>query len=153
MGRDFDFVFTNKPANKTAAAVLSQSGEHYDPDCVMNEFHSETPLPIEDFIGPEKDNLTGRKVGRMTVIGFLRKETVKRSGLWLVRCTCGHYETRRSHSIKNERNTNDMCRNCRNWEFHKNDTPQKRKISNKKNRQRRARRRREYYEFLNKNLI
>ena len=112
MSRDNDFLFTHKPVNKTASRVLS-GGEHYEPRKKLNQFHSIAPLPTKSFSGPKSLDLTGAKFGRFTVIGFLGKSKA-RPGLWLVRCACGHYETRRSPAIKNPDNHDDCCSYCRN---------------------------------------
>lgn len=55
------------------------------------------------------DDLTGRRFGRMTVIG-LSKERPK---LWACRCSCGLFEFRKAKAIKNPTNTWDCCEKCR----------------------------------------
>jgi hypothetical protein len=63
-----------------------------------------------------KDDLTDKKIGRFLVIGFIGKRgngnnKNSRDGIWLVRCNCGAYETRRTSSLKRLSSVN-MCRTC-----------------------------------------
>jgi hypothetical protein len=121
MKKEYDFVFTCKPINKTASIVLGK-GEYYEPQILMGQYHSDKPLPTKYFTGKPQDDLTGKKIGRLTAIGFLGKkgsDNNKKDGIWLVKCDCGCYETRKSKSLK--KNINKlahqdqlliMCRVC-----------------------------------------
>lgn len=96
------------PINKTAQMVI-QKGIHFDhvgnPDAVW----SQLPIRTRPFVGTSED-LTGIKIGRLTVIG-LNDTGVK--GRWVVRCTCGLYGLRKARAIKNPHNFGDRCDQCR----------------------------------------
>lgn len=55
------------------------------------------------------ENLTGKRQGRMAVIGLARDIEAR----WIVRCDCGDYEPRKAKAIKNPANSNDCCAKCR----------------------------------------
>lgn len=112
------------PANKTAALVTSRSRVEFDGTAHIDptRLHSETPLPLRmpaAGFRPE-DNLTGRKMGRLTAIGLLdraalglnRKTRCKRGASWVVRCVCGKYETRTKRAFGNPKNKEDRCEAC-----------------------------------------
>lgn len=112
---EYDFVYTSKPINAEAAKVL-QKGEHYESKKKINQVSSENPITTTPFPGPKSDDLTGRSIGRLTVIGYRGggSPTAKKCGcLWVVRCACGRYETRRTKAIKNVKNDVDCCQYCR----------------------------------------
>lgn len=123
MGRDtFDAVLASVPLNGTAGAVTSR-GTHYDPKIkVPVRRHSDVPVhsdaPARCIPVPVQcADLTGRKFGRFTVIGYLGRlnPTNEKKGLWLVRCICGNYEQRKAAGIKNPANDKDACMKCRHW--------------------------------------
>lgn len=116
MSKDNDFLFTNKPVNKTASKVLS-SGEHFESHKKLNQFHSIAPLQTQPFAGPKHLDLSGTKFGRFTVVGCLGGFQRGKGVLWLVKCACSHYETRRTPAIKNPNNQDDCCSYCRQLEF------------------------------------
>lgn len=124
MNRNFDFVFTNKPVNGSAAAVLCK-GEHFDPDKKPGCYHSLSPLDTLKFTGLQKDDLTGRKFGKFKVIGFVGKGA--KLGRWLVKCQCGMYEIRTGKTLKNytgtieARRSRTMCHECAYLEMIKTD--------------------------------
>lgn len=116
--KDFDFVATHKPVNGSAAAVVCK-GEHFEPDKMPGCYHSDKPLPVERFKGPRKDNLTGKKFGKFTVIGYLGKfNRTRGTGRWLVQCSCGWYEIRAARVLRNtegndeELRSRTMCHEC-----------------------------------------
>ncbi len=98
------------PIDRVAARVLKE-GEHYEPRRIPNKFsllyHSETPLPIRP-TPVDAPKLVGITFGRLSVIGL--HATV--NGLWVVRCTCGNYEGRRTKAILNPKNKYDRCAKC-----------------------------------------
>jgi hypothetical protein len=110
MSRDFDFTQTSRPVNSTAANVL-RPGEHYETKKKITVLHWDAPPKIKEFHGPENENHTGKKFGRLTVFGYYGK--VKDMGMWIVRCSCGKYTIRRSKAIKNLKNDLDRCDFCR----------------------------------------
>lgn len=114
---DLSRVFASSPVNATAARVLS-GGIHYE-ERPIDEMHwhfdappSVTPrgkLPWDaDFL-----DLTGRRIGRMTVVGYYGKRNRKKKALWLVRCACGDYEVRTAAVIKANREPDACCILCR----------------------------------------
>jgi len=91
--KDFSFVFTNKPVNGSASAVL-QKGEHCELEIKHQMFISQVPIKVNKFTGPESEDLTGVKFGRFLVVGYLSK------GNWLLKCRCGIYTKKKSAKIK-----------------------------------------------------
>lgn len=100
----------NAPINMLASRVLAR-GESYN--FKNNEPHreeSDTPLSITWGKIPHCNNfvnLTGRKVGRLTVVGWNHKKS-----RWVCRCSCGIYVYRTSKAIKNDKNKADACFQC-----------------------------------------
>lgn len=104
----------NLPIDKTAALVVSvsknQGLEFTASQCVS----SMVPLPTKQFPGPKEHDLTGRKVGRFTVIGCAlwrangRVNTIR----WVVKCSCGRYQMMRSKVVKYNHPDN-MCQQCK----------------------------------------
>lgn len=83
------------PVNRDAARALFR-GEHFEPAKKVLTNESETPLRVAPItramrMCPTFDDLTGRRVGRFTVIGIAWDF----NGRWVVRCDCGRYSTRR----------------------------------------------------------
>jgi hypothetical protein len=70
--------------------------------------HWESCPPLKK-VPDNTPNLSGIKIGRMTVMG-LAKDMKSR---WVVRCACGDYEVRLAKSIKNPENHGDRCVKCR----------------------------------------
>lgn len=62
-----------------------------------------------------KDDLTNRKIDRVTVLGWSGVKASSAGVLWVVRCDCGSYTFKRSHALKLGLliNANIMCANCR----------------------------------------
>jgi hypothetical protein len=114
--KDFEFIATHKPANQTSKNVLSK-GVCYEYTC-KSHCRVTSDLPIEiikfeniKFKHKKCEDLTGKKCGRLTVIGISKQKPVATS-LWVVRCVCGNYEKRRAKSIKNPLNKGDCCQEC-----------------------------------------
>lgn len=135
-----DIRATSGPVNKVAARVM-RPGIHYEKDLGDFDKHWQNPPPHYRFIpqagNPQSIDLTGRKFGLFTVVGWLgtkngpstgrRKgpdKPPKRQGAWLVRCTCGDYEQRTARAIRNPANTGDRCRICRDVQFKRDKTPE-----------------------------
>lgn len=116
---DSDKILTSTPVNSTANRVLSK-GFQYTPDKRITQPHWETCPPLRP-VPDEKSlvNLIGRQIGKLTVVGVWAERPTKKAGrkkgktIWIVRCQCGHYETRRAKSINNPRNKDDCCDLCR----------------------------------------
>lgn len=67
------------------------------------------------------DDLTGRKLGRLTVVGWFG---VRRNGRgevvvqkWLCRCQCGSYCIRTAATIKKAKDPDDKCQACRHLSY------------------------------------
>lgn len=73
------------PINATAARVISR-GEHFEYRAMASEVCSALPLPMKDN-PPELEDFTGKKLGRLTVIG--RFDGPKNR--WVCRCSCGNF--------------------------------------------------------------
>lgn len=58
------------------------------------------------------ENLSGRKIGKMTVVCYSHRPKRKHH-LWLCRCICGLYEMRAGHTIRRGREEGDECCQCR----------------------------------------
>ena len=99
------------PINKTAALVTAK-GVHFKPGNKINSIYSEMPLRTIPVLRGE-ENHTGKKFGFFTVAGKYFEKQAGNRPMWVVRCSCGNYETRRSRSINNPANKNDSCHSCR----------------------------------------
>lgn len=119
----FDVLRTSKPVNKTAGLVTS-SGIHWNPNLKGNSHARKWADKPTDWLIPIPksghratfEDLTDRKVGRFTVVGWLgkpgnRTNTHNRKSAWLVRCVCGNYETRSAKAIK-AANPLAACEHC-----------------------------------------
>lgn len=76
--------------------------------------HWKTSPPLRR-IPKDTPDLTGIKFGQLTVVGLYAVGTGK-YGLWIVRCACGDYETRKARSIKTQSAKDDStacCSQCR----------------------------------------
>ena len=85
----------------------------------MNGLHWNHDVAIHPPPKTVKD-LTNVRFGKFVVIGFLTKRRKKNGTdkkIWLVKCDCGRYETRRSKAILNPKNSNDKCKVCRDNDF------------------------------------
>lgn len=54
------------------------------------------------------DRMVGKKFGRWLVIGLAATKKVA----WVVRCSCGRYEHRRTTALERAEETDDACREC-----------------------------------------
>ena len=104
--KDYSFIATNKPVNRTAGIVL-QKGEHFEEPEYKNLFKA--PLPLGRYKG--NGDLTGKRFYRFTVIGFVRVNGQGKSR-WLLKCDCGNYTIRSKKAIKKLNKTNGKCPRC-----------------------------------------
>ncbi|KIF50952.1 MULTISPECIES: hypothetical protein [Vibrio] len=105
-----------RPIDRQAALVVQKAPSHStfqikNRDKLVDSEFWEAPRPHK----PIPDNtdfidLTGSKVGRLTVIGFLGKS------VWQCRCVCGRYCKRTKKFIEQvidgRESTESMCREC-----------------------------------------
>lgn len=121
MGRDtFDAVLASVPLNGTAGAITSRSKDNWEPKRKAPESlqHWDAPPPMRAITKAERCNpqfvdVTGKRMGRLTVVGILHEPDAKpdRKARWVVRCACGDYEVRTAKSIKKAAPEN-RCFNC-----------------------------------------
>ena len=107
-------IVNKTPVNKTAALVTGKCKEthlnHKNP-CSRE---SDTPYRIMDRIPfharNELTNLTGKRNGRLTILGYSRD--FKKS--WVVRCDCGRYGLRKNRAVAEDRTgkVELMCSGC-----------------------------------------
>lgn len=112
-----DDIHARVPVNRVAVWVTGP-GEHFNPRKRVQTNDSEAPIETRPFTSVERNaegfiDLTGRRVGRLTVLGIAREFTRQ----WVVRCDCGRYTTRTAKAIKNPGNTQDRCEHCRHLAF------------------------------------
>jgi hypothetical protein len=104
---------TRIPIDNTARIVVSDNRDQEREFRCGDVICSMVPLPMAPFVGPRKDDLTGRKCGRFTVIGCAlyrapgRNNTVR----WVVKCHCGRYQLLTSKSVK-KNHPSTMCVEC-----------------------------------------
>jgi hypothetical protein len=112
-------ILASQPIDMNAARVTGR-GIHWDSSEKPNPHarrweafpsHLIRPMPTT---AATFEDLTGRRVGRFTVVGYLGKLNRKKKAVWLCRCTCGAFESRGAAAITNvDRNPNDSCMSCR----------------------------------------
>ncbi|MHB9879117.1 hypothetical protein ACSMXM_05585 [Pacificimonas sp. ICDLI1SI03] len=111
----FDRLATSSPINRTAGVVTSASSVNFKQE-VKCECRDHWKAPPKTKALPKSESfvdLTGKKVGRFTVVGFLGKKTPNAAySRWLVRCTCGDYEALSSRAIKRGVNPDECCELC-----------------------------------------
>lgn len=102
---DFDTVAPLIPFDKTAGHVAAR-GERFEWAPSPGNSHSADPITYrapnrEERIMPQFIDLTGKRTGRLTVLGVAAEIPSNGNGQrWVVRCVCGAYETRKAKSIK-----------------------------------------------------
>ena len=109
---DLARVGNSVPVDGLAARQI-RGGINYVSTKKITQAHSDAPFICKPTPLGVKD-LTRVRRGRLTVWGYLGPGTHKGHGtLWLVRCDCGQYETRRAHSFQERRlNIPDGCQQC-----------------------------------------
>ena len=90
-----------------ASRVLKQ-GVHFESRKIILQNHWEVQPKLKRVPHIFQD-MTGRKFGRFTVVGLLQSP----KKMWVVRCACGMYETRKERSMTNPNNQQDCCQKCR----------------------------------------
>lgn len=110
-------IYDRTAINKTAALVVG-AGTHYTPNKKVQTNDSDLPIETRaitksELCQPCFIDLTGSRIGRLTVIGAAREF----KGSWVLRCDCGTYTTRKSKAIKNTENIQDRCEHCRHLAF------------------------------------
>lgn len=136
MSDNFDKVVSSVPVNKQSSIVTSKGVERIKrPKTRRGQQIFDVCPDIFDFRGPDSDNLTGKRFGYFTVVGFRpRQEKMKllksggailtknnKPGMWVVRCDCGYYEVRSKKALtRPSKFENLMCTECQYVEWVKN---------------------------------
>lgn len=111
----FDRIGASMPVNKQAA-LSSAASRDAKSSKKINAADSQIPTPTVRVPSIAED-LTGRVVGRLTVIGLDAAKRNSKGLLWLVRCACSTFTKRRSKALKNPANSEDRCDQCRHSAF------------------------------------
>ena len=105
-----DDLHARRPVDGNAASVF-KGGAAFVPNKKIQT--ADSPYPIQTVNVPsDTTNLTGRRFGRMVVVG-LSPFNKKSGATWVVRCACGTYTRRTAKAIKNPKNDQDACEECR----------------------------------------
>lgn len=107
---DFDAIFAASPLDATAASVVSETVPEYHYTPQIAEHWKDPPKTEPWYENPQIKR--GHRCGRLSVVGVLSRGGTSGTR-WLVRCTCGSYEPRRTRSLLNPQNTDDKCCECR----------------------------------------
>lgn len=123
---DFSAVIASVPVNTTAARVLG-GGTHYEPARKPLSSRqgpdvraSVDPIPVSlegQALVPYAHEIVGRQFGRWRVIGYAAQQPRSKSGKasWVVKCSCGRYETRTRRAIQRAPESGDCCWECMNF--------------------------------------
>lgn len=121
-----EMVISSEPINMTAVRVMFKGEEYKTTKQGGQAIHQNTCPRIRQFI-KQKNNttsidFTGLKKGRLTVIGLFAgygnpaqpySRFWKSTICWVVRCSCGVYETRTAKSLRKIDNIDhSMCFAC-----------------------------------------
>lgn len=129
----FDKIGASSPLDATAGRVTAR-GEHWVPDAQMPPGwqHWKSPPVITAFVPNHhekvSDDLTGKKVGRFTIVGVLGEKGGKNAGRrWVCKCVCGDYEARSAKALRaavagivDTSTVSYRCFYCAQWEIAKN---------------------------------
>jgi len=112
----WDRIITSSPVNKTAA-LQAAPGEHWEPAVSIMNHYAEPPTmkPVTQCMLTDNfTDFTGRKFGRLTVLGLMQKASKNTKASWVCRCTCGDYCTKTARNLKASTNGGDnfMCGRC-----------------------------------------
>ena len=118
-----DKIYTSEPINKQAKMAVQKVNQPSHGFIASTKFRSRDKPPTKAFTGLHKDDLTGGKKGYLTVIGvFIKIAGAGNSNnavRWVVKCGCGYYETRTTKALKNPKNIDECCVDCK--KIHHND--------------------------------
>jgi hypothetical protein len=108
-------IHARVPVDRLAVRVTRFAGEHWDPDKSVQTKDRVTPLSTIP-VSPGTQDLTGHRFGRFVVFGQYSKSS-DAGRLWVVRCVCGTYTTRRTKAILNPANSRDCCAHCEHLKY------------------------------------
>jgi hypothetical protein len=98
----WDKVISSSPLNKDAAIARDGGGTSWTPERALESsfVRSHAPMPMKAPDHTWRINLTGTKVGKLTVLGVADFPARKSGAAWVVRCVCGYYETRKAKTLR-----------------------------------------------------
>jgi hypothetical protein len=108
----------NLPVNKLAALQICKNSEAKVSVGYGHKITSMIPLPTTQFHGKKEHDLSGKRVGDFTVIGFAlwkpaNWRTSTNSARWVAKCKCGRYQQFTTKGIKkNINNPMFACVDC-----------------------------------------
>lgn len=111
---NWDAIVTSAPANKDAALARDGRNRVEGLRYTYNGVRSDVPLPTRRTPASMTD-LTGRRAGELTVQGLYAPPSAGKNArpVWVVRCSCGWYETRRGEALARE----DIPRDCSHCDY------------------------------------
>lgn len=98
----WDKVISSAPLNKDAAIARDGGGASWAPEKQLESsfVRSHAPIPVKPRDHTWMVDLTGLKVGKLTVLGVADFADRKGPAAWVVRCVCGYYETRKAKTLR-----------------------------------------------------
>lgn len=112
----WDRIISSTPLNTDAAKARDGGGFSWSPEVSFapGKVHTHAPPKMRPVpLNRTCPNLTGLKVGKLTVVGLAAK-TTSDGAAWVVRCVCGYYETRKARTLRRpDYATEAMCDECR----------------------------------------
>lgn len=116
LSTNYDRIITSAPLDRQAAVIGAADGEGGEqelaPTKAAGRVQWDAPPPCEPLPSGVVD-LSGMVVGRLKVLRFLGRGSGSGADAnrWLVRCSCGAYESRRNKPILQPQ-VEDMCGRC-----------------------------------------
>ena len=112
---DFDAVAASAPLDRQASVIRDGSGDLWE--AKINEagqaHWDAPPLPLSAKPANQPE-LTGHRFGRFVVMRWHGATSKKNpEPAWLVRCSCGDYELRRTKTILRAGDLDDCCMKCK----------------------------------------
>lgn len=113
-----EVIATGRPIDRTAALVLNRGPKGLESAKRITQVVSPTALRWCGLTSEHRrtgvPDLTGMTVGNLTVMGLWADRPKATNGLlWVCRCVCGWYVTRKARAIRNPANHLDCCERCR----------------------------------------
>ena len=108
------------PIDRVAWRVVGK-GEHFTSSKKVTQLVFDCQPPLRTMnrgkYGKSPENLKGVKWGRLEVVGYWGPRLQSNRGavdqIWVCRCSCGLYVTRRGKTIKRQADPDDKCDQCR----------------------------------------
>lgn len=95
------------PVNRTASIVIS-AGQHHEYKATAIIYDSPYPMAICAPKNPNFVDMSGRRFGRITVIGYSKDFP----GKWVCRCACGVYCLRKGRALRSAEHPVLPCYQC-----------------------------------------